>query len=80
VLVPLPSGRGYQAKNATDLVFAGGGIVIDQDRTEEIIVTALALLEDDTRRNAMAHTAVASRHHGVAQTIADHLMEVGDGE
>jgi UDP-N-acetylglucosamine--N-acetylmuramyl-(pentapeptide) pyrophosphoryl-undecaprenol N-acetylglucosamine transferase len=80
VLVPLPSGKGYQAKNATDLVLAGGGIVIDQERTDEVIATALELLEDETRRKAMADTAVASRHHGVAQTIADHVMEVGDGE
>jgi UDP-N-acetylglucosamine--N-acetylmuramyl-(pentapeptide) pyrophosphoryl-undecaprenol N-acetylglucosamine transferase len=80
VLVPLPSGKGYQARNATDLVLAGGGIVIDQQRTDEIIVTALDLLEDDTRRKAMSDTAVATRHHGVARAIADHIMEVGSGE
>jgi UDP-N-acetylglucosamine--N-acetylmuramyl-(pentapeptide) pyrophosphoryl-undecaprenol N-acetylglucosamine transferase len=80
ILVPLPSGKGYQARNATDLVDAGGGVVIPQDRPDEIISTAIDLLNDDVRRKAMAETAVASRHHGVAQTIADHVMEVGGGE
>ena len=77
ILVPLPSGKGYQARNADDLVKAGGGVVISQDRSDEIIATAIDLLSDDAKRSAMAQTAVASRHGGVAQIMADHVMEVG---
>ena len=80
ILVPLPSGKGYQALNATDLVDAGGGVVIDQTRSDEIIATAKDLLADDVKRKAMADTAVASSHQGVAQTIAEHILEVGSGD
>ncbi len=80
ILVPLPSGKGYQARNANDLVKAGGGVIIQQDRPDEIISTAVDMLNDDVRRKAMADTSVASRHRGVAQVIADHVLEVGGGE
>lgn len=80
ILVPLPSGKGYQARNAADLVNAGGGMIIHQDQPDEIISTAVEMLHDDVRRKAMAETAVASRHQGVAQTIAYHVIEVGRGE
>jgi UDP-N-acetylglucosamine:LPS N-acetylglucosamine transferase len=75
--VPLPSGKGYQARNADDLVKAGGGIVIAQDRTEEIIATSIDLLTDDVKRKSMAETAIASKHGDVARTIADHILDVG---
>jgi len=80
ILVPLPSGKEYQARNATDLVEAGGGVVIPQDRPDEIVAAAIDLLTNEAKRNAMADTSVVSRHHGVAQAIADHLLEVGSAE
>jgi UDP-N-acetylglucosamine--N-acetylmuramyl-(pentapeptide) pyrophosphoryl-undecaprenol N-acetylglucosamine transferase len=78
VLVPLPSGKGYQGRNADDLVRAGGGVVIPQDRTEEVIAMAVDLLTDDVKRKTMTETADASKHRGVARTIADHIMEVAN--
>jgi UDP-N-acetylglucosamine--N-acetylmuramyl-(pentapeptide) pyrophosphoryl-undecaprenol N-acetylglucosamine transferase len=78
ILVPLPSGKGYQGRNADDLVNAGGGVVIPQDRKDEIIATAIDLLNDDVKRKAMTETATASRPSGVADTIADHIMGVVD--
>lgn len=78
VLVPLPSGKGYQARNADDLVRAGGGVVITQDHPEEIIAMAIDLLTDDVKRKAMTETAAASKHTGVARTIADHILDVAD--
>ncbi len=76
ILVPLPAGKGYQALNAVDLVKVGGGVVIDQDRRDEIIDMAEALLTDEVRRKEMSDTATASRHDGVALAIAQHLMEI----
>jgi UDP-N-acetylglucosamine--N-acetylmuramyl-(pentapeptide) pyrophosphoryl-undecaprenol N-acetylglucosamine transferase len=78
VLVPLPSGRGYQARNADDLVKVGGGVVIAQDHTDEIIATAIDLLTDDVKRKAMTETANASKHRGVAKKIADHIVDVAN--
>lgn len=77
ILVPLPAGKGYQARNAEDLVNAGGGIVVAQEHREKIISVALDLLGDDVKRKTMADTAAASKHRGVAKTIAEHVMEVG---
>lgn len=76
ILVPLPAGKEYQRMNAEDLVGAGGGIVISQGRTDEIIGTAKALLHDDVRRKKMSETAAASKHRGVADEIAQHVLEV----
>ena len=76
ILVPLPAGKGYQALNATDLVDGGGGIVIAQEHNEEIIAAAIDLLMDEAKRKTMTETAVASRHSGVAATIAAHVLEV----
>jgi UDP-N-acetylglucosamine--N-acetylmuramyl-(pentapeptide) pyrophosphoryl-undecaprenol N-acetylglucosamine transferase len=76
ILVPLPAGKGYQALNAADLVDGGGGIVIAQDHKDEIIAAAIDLLTDEAKRGTMTETAVASRHSGVARTIAEHVLEV----
>ena len=78
ILVPLPAGKGYQARNAEVLVTAGGAVVVAQERRDEIISTAIDLLGDEVKRKAMADTATASQHRGVARTIAEHVMEVGD--
>jgi UDP-N-acetylglucosamine--N-acetylmuramyl-(pentapeptide) pyrophosphoryl-undecaprenol N-acetylglucosamine transferase len=80
ILVPLPAGKGYQALNARDLVSSGGGIVISQDRRDEIIAAATDLLTDKVKRSAMAKTAIASRHRGVAQIIAERVLEVANDD
>ncbi len=80
ILVPLPAGKGYQARNADDLVKAGCGIVIDQEDKDKIISTAVDLLSDEVRRKTMSDTAVASAHRGVARTIANHVLEVAGDE
>ncbi|GMQ93069.1 MAG: undecaprenyldiphospho-muramoylpentapeptide beta-N-acetylglucosaminyltransferase [Acidimicrobiia bacterium] len=74
ILVPLPAGRGYQGLNAGDLVKTGAGIVIGQERRNEIIDTAHALLADEVKRKEMSDTAKASQHHGVARSIAEHVL------
>jgi UDP-N-acetylglucosamine--N-acetylmuramyl-(pentapeptide) pyrophosphoryl-undecaprenol N-acetylglucosamine transferase len=76
ILVPLPAGKGYQALNAEDFAKVGGGVVIAQDRRDEIIHTAQILLGDEVKRKQMSDTAAASRHHGVAREVAQHLIEV----
>jgi len=74
ILVPLPAGRGYQGMNAGDLVRAGAGIVIGQERRNEIIDTARVLLTDEVKRKEMSDTATESQHRGVARAIAQHVL------
>ena len=76
ILVPLPAGKGYQALNAGDFVKAGGGIVIAQDRRDEIINTVQDLLGDEVKRKQMSDTSTVSRHQGVARAMAQHLIVV----
>jgi len=76
ILVPLPAGKAYQALNACDFARTGGGIVIAQDRRDEIIDTAKGLMRDEVKRKQMSDTATASRHRGVARDIAQHLIEI----
>jgi len=76
ILVPLPAGRGYQGKNAADLVAVGGAIVIDQGERTEIIMTAEGLLGDEAQRTKMSNAARVSRHRGVALAMATHVMEL----
>jgi hypothetical protein len=61
-------------------VSSGGGIVISQDRRDEIIAAATDLLTDKVKRSAMAKTAIASRHRGVAQIIAERVLEVANDD
>lgn len=76
IVVPLPAGKGYQALNAADLVKGGGAVVIAQSHRDEIIASVFELTGDETKRKAMADTATASRHSGVAATIAERILEV----
>ncbi|WP_427385216.1 undecaprenyldiphospho-muramoylpentapeptide beta-N-acetylglucosaminyltransferase [Janibacter sp. G56] len=61
VYVPLPIGNGEQRLNATDVVAAGGGIVVDDAdvSAEWVSSTLIPLLSDRERLHAMA-TAAAS--------------------
>lgn len=76
IIVPLPAGKGYQALNATDLVNAGGAVLKSQDLRDEIVAEVFDLAGDDDRRSAMMDTASASRHKGVADQIAERVLEL----
>ncbi|RPI23914.1 MAG: UDP-N-acetylglucosamine--N-acetylmuramyl-(pentapeptide) pyrophosphoryl-undecaprenol N-acetylglucosamine transferase, partial [Actinobacteria bacterium] len=53
VLVPLPAGRGYQGRNASDLERAGGTVVLPQDRIGDAMAAVIELLGDPPGRERM---------------------------
>lgn len=75
VLVPLPAGRGYQARNADDLAAAGGTVVVEQEHGAEIVAAVRRLLADTQERDRMARAAASVGHPEAAQTIAAAMME-----
>lgn len=79
VLVPLPAGRGYQARNADELVAAGGAVVVDQERPAEIVASIDRLLRDSAERDRIGKGAATVGHPEAAQTVAAAMMEAYDG-
>lgn len=61
VYVPLPIGNGEQRRNASDVVEAGGGIVVDNDAVTPAWVTGelTALATDAPRLQAMSRAAAS---------------------
>jgi UDP-N-acetylglucosamine--N-acetylmuramyl-(pentapeptide) pyrophosphoryl-undecaprenol N-acetylglucosamine transferase len=64
VYVPLPIGNGEQRLNASVVVQAGGGLMVDNDQftSQWLLATVPGLLHDDVRRAAMG---AAAANHGV---------------
>jgi len=79
VVVPLPAGRGYQARNAGDLHEAGGAIVIDQDAIGEVPRVLQELVADRERLAAMRGGALSVARADAAQRVATIVKEVADG-
>lgn len=76
VIVPLPAGKGYQGKNASDLVANGGGIVVEQTDVAHVTDTILSLMADG-ERIANMRSAIRTVDHGLAASvIAARIMEV----
>ena len=76
VYVPLPHGNGEQALNATDIVEAGGGLLIaDASLTPASIRdTVIPLLSDADRLAEMARATAASGHRDAADLIARRVL------
>jgi len=76
VLVPLPAGRGYQARNASDLERAGGTIVVPQDRIGDALTAVGELLGDEAARERMAKSAASVGHPESAHVVAAAMEEL----
>lgn len=76
ILVPYPSGRRHQAANAAALVEAGGAVLVDQSRLEEVPGLLLDLLDDGERRRAMATAAAGAARRDATALVAEALVEV----
>lgn len=76
VYVPLPHGNGEQALNATDIVEAGGGLLIaDATLTPATVKdTVIPLLRDADRLNGMAAATKAHGHSSAAEVIAARVL------
>lgn len=76
ILVPYPHAGGHQMYNAQYMAEAGAALVLEESRLEEMPGVALALLQDDPQRRAMAAAARSLARPSAAHDIARLLMEV----
>ena len=76
IVVPLPAGRGYQARNASDLVQSGGGIVVEQTDAETVAAAVAPIVEDPSRLAAMAAARPPVDHRRAAAVMADRVEEL----
>ncbi len=74
VIVPLPAGGGYQARNAEDLVRAGGALVVDQTTVDEVAGAVVAVLDDADTLSTMAAAESDVDHRLAASIMADEIM------
>jgi UDP-N-acetylglucosamine--N-acetylmuramyl-(pentapeptide) pyrophosphoryl-undecaprenol N-acetylglucosamine transferase len=73
VYVPLPIGNGEQRLNASDVVAAGGGLVVEDSALtpEWIDAELIPLLRDAPRLDAMAEAAASIGQRGGDELLAD---------
>ncbi|MBU8813573.1 undecaprenyldiphospho-muramoylpentapeptide beta-N-acetylglucosaminyltransferase [Mycolicibacterium goodii] len=78
VYVPLPIGNGEQRLNASPVVAAGGGLLIDDSALsgDTVARTVIPLLTDDSRLSAMTRAASLSGHPDAARRVAQVALEI----
>lgn len=76
IVVPLPAGKGYQGKNAADLVASGGGIVVEQTDVTSVSNVARELMGDSQRIERMRSAPRSVDHAQAASVVAARIMEV----
>jgi len=77
ILVPYPYSGAHQWQNANYLADKGAAITVpDEKLATDLVLTALSLLKDTNRRNAMSAAAKQLARPTAAQAIAQVLEEV----
>ncbi|MEN8233522.1 MAG: UDP-N-acetylglucosamine--N-acetylmuramyl-(pentapeptide) pyrophosphoryl-undecaprenol N-acetylglucosamine transferase [Actinomycetota bacterium] len=76
IVVPLPAGKGYQARNASDLEQAGGALIVGQDRIAEVPGLLSTAIVDSARLGEMRRAAWSVARPDSATRVAEVLMEV----
>ena len=76
IVVPLPAGRGYQARNASDLVQSGGGIVVEQTDAETVAASVASVMDDASRIEIMAAARPPVDHRKASAVMADRIEEL----
>ncbi len=78
VYVPLPHGNGEQALNASALVAAGGGVLVDDGALDAEAVRSLVLplLTDPDRLRVMGTAAAGLGHRDADLAVADLVLSV----
>ncbi|MDY5159179.1 UDP-N-acetylglucosamine--N-acetylmuramyl-(pentapeptide) pyrophosphoryl-undecaprenol N-acetylglucosamine transferase, partial [Actinotignum timonense] len=77
VFVPLPIGNGEQARNAADVVAAGGALLIPNSQfTADSVSTVLGIVTDASTRTRMAQASRAICPADGAARLADLIEEV----
>lgn len=78
VIVPLPAGKGYQARNAEDLEASGGGIVVEQSTLSLVAATVASIMDDPLRLERMRAAESSVDHRAAAHTMARRILELAD--
>lgn len=79
VFVPLPVGNGEQARNAKDVVAAGGAVLVDNaDFTAEYVAQQLLPLFAAEQLAQMSEKAQQVFPPHAAQSLADLILRIGD--
>jgi UDP-N-acetylglucosamine--N-acetylmuramyl-(pentapeptide) pyrophosphoryl-undecaprenol N-acetylglucosamine transferase len=76
IIVPLPAGKGYQARNATDLVASGGAIVVEQSDVATVAGVVMDVIGNDERMSSMRQAQRAVDHRAASSVMADRIIEV----
>ncbi|WP_216378954.1 UDP-N-acetylglucosamine--N-acetylmuramyl-(pentapeptide) pyrophosphoryl-undecaprenol N-acetylglucosamine transferase [Arcanobacterium phocae] len=77
VFVPLPIGNGEQARNARDVVAAGGAVLVDnQDFTPQWVLEHLPALLDSSQREKMSVAARSVAPSDAASKLAQFAAEI----
>ena len=76
IVVPLPAGRGYQARNASDLVQSGGGIVVEQTDAETVAASVASVMDDPSRIETRAAARPPVDHRKASAVMADRVGEL----
>lgn len=79
VVVPLPAGKGYQARNADDLSREGGSIIVEQEAIAEVPGILRSLISDPGRLSAMRAAALSVAKPDAARRVATIVQEVAGG-
>lgn len=81
IYVPLPIGNGEQRLNATTVVAAGGGLLIeDSTCTPEQLITAFTPWRDPAMRAKAAAAAKSVGAHDAAGAIVDAVIRLGEAK
>jgi UDP-N-acetylglucosamine--N-acetylmuramyl-(pentapeptide) pyrophosphoryl-undecaprenol N-acetylglucosamine transferase len=79
VVVPYPHAAGHQRANARVLVEAGGAQLIeDEDFDADALLGSAAILDDATRREAMAAASRSMGRPGAAAAVAELVLAVAE--
>jgi UDP-N-acetylglucosamine--N-acetylmuramyl-(pentapeptide) pyrophosphoryl-undecaprenol N-acetylglucosamine transferase len=81
VYVPLPIGNGEQRLNALPVVRAGGGVLVEDARLDDVWVRreVLALLKDQQRLAAMGEAAARFGRRDADEAVARVAMSAAKG-
>lgn len=81
VYVPLPHGNGEQALNASPVVAAGGGLIVDDADfdADRIRAAVIPLVSDPGRLRSMGESARAAGHAEAAEVIAGIVLDAARG-
>jgi UDP-N-acetylglucosamine--N-acetylmuramyl-(pentapeptide) pyrophosphoryl-undecaprenol N-acetylglucosamine transferase len=78
VVVPLPAGRGYQAQNASDLVAAGGAILVPQSDVATVSEIVRSTIANPERLASMAAAKFVVDHRLATSVMTTRILEVSD--